>query len=131
MASSRSHQQRAFLDGHWTPRSELSWPGWLAQISHFPQRQALNSILGLGAEITEPGQRGHVQASMLSSQASQARKGERERRCQPRAHSTKLIASSQDGGGAEGAGLQRSGSENDGVAFNCLYSGTREVLATK
>ena len=68
---------------------------------------------------------------MLGSQPSQSRKGERDRCCWLHIRSTELIASSQDGSRAEGAGPMRSGSENDGVAFNCLYSGTWEVLAIK
>lgn len=79
MASSRSGLRRDFQDGCWTLMPDLSWPAGLEKLSQFQQRQAPNSILGLGAKSTDPGPRGHVQASMLGSESSQARKGERER----------------------------------------------------
>lgn len=129
MVSSRSRHQWAFQDGCWTP--ELSWLGWLAHPFQFQEKQTPNSVLGLGAEITDPGQKGHVQAAIAGLSASQAGKGERERHFQLRTHSTELIASSQDGGHCRRAGPQHSGSKNDGVAFNCLYSETWEVLATE
>ena len=59
--------------------------------------KASDAILGLGAETTDPGQEGHVQASMPGSRRSQARKGTSRRLCKC-THGTELIAISQDGG---------------------------------
>lgn len=47
----------------------LSWLGWLARLVRVQPRQSPNSVLGLGAEIADLGQQGHVhvEASGLGS----------------------------------------------------------------
>lgn len=54
--------------------ASTDWPGWLAQPVQIQQRQTPNSVLGLGAEIADPGQKGQVQVSMLGSQSPRAGK---------------------------------------------------------
>lgn len=97
MASSGGCHRQDLQDVCWTPAAELSWPDGLEQTFQFEPTKASDAILGLGAETTDPGQEGHVQASMPGSRRSRARKGVSGRlyKC---THGTELIAISQDGG---------------------------------
>lgn len=75
-------------------------------------------------------QEGHAQASTLgSNHPGQGRREERNFKCVHPAPSS-LLADKTWATAVE-ARPQHSGSKNDGVALNCLYSKAWEVLATK